>query len=228
MFLDFDGTLTEIVSHPGAVVVDARLRAVLERVIVELPGRVAIVSGRSIDELQRLLGPTSLAFGGSHGVELLWPDGTTSRPDRPADLGPVVREFQRLQKLHTGIVVERKPFGVALHYRGEPQAERACRDLAVAVARSSGLSLQAGKMVFELRAPGADKGSALRALLDDPAMRGTLPVFIGDDDTDEAAFIAAAELGGAGILVGPMRPTAARYRLESVDATLDWLEGKSA
>ncbi len=223
LFLDFDGTLVEIAAHPNAVVVGDRLRLLLARLSARLPGRLAIISGRPIIQLQQLLGATTLAFAGSHGVEIRWPDGTVSEPERPDALGPVIQEITRLQKAHSGIVIERKPFGVAIHYRGEPQAEGACRRLATALAASSGLVLQSGKMVFELRAPGADKGGALKNLASSPGMSGTRPVFIGDDDTDEAAFIAAADLGGAGILVGPPRPTAAQYRLDDVPATLAWL-----
>lgn len=219
LFLDFDGTLVEIADHPGAVRVQGRLRALLIRLSALLPGRLGIISGRPIAELDRLLGPTSLAFAGSHGTEIRWPDGRLCAAERPNNLAPLIRQISRLQKLHSGIVIERKPFGVAIHYRNEPQAEAACRQLAVALSQSSGLALQVGKMVIELRVPGADKGTALRQLAD-----GTHPVFIGDDDTDEAGFAVATALGGAGILVGPQRLTAARYRLDSVTATLDWLD----
>ncbi|WP_419815981.1 trehalose-phosphatase [Glacieibacterium sp.] len=224
LFLDFDGTLVGIAAHPGAVQVSDRLRGLLARLTTKFPGRVAIVSGRPIAELKQFLGSTALVFAGSHGVEMLWPDGTASEPPRPDDLGPVIQEMQRLQKVHSAIVIERKPFGVALHYRAEPQAEDACRRLATGLAKSTGLTLQSGKMVFELRAPGADKGGALRTLLRTPAMAGSMPIFIGDDDTDEAAFVVAAEMGGFGILVGADRPTAAHYRLDDVEATLAWLE----
>jgi trehalose 6-phosphate phosphatase len=78
-------------------------------------------------------------------------------------------------------------------------------------------------MVAELRPPGADKGDALKALMREPTFAGARPLFVGDDLTDEHAFAAAAEFGGAGILVGPARETAARYRLASVKAVADWL-----
>ena len=86
------------------------------------------------------------------------------------------------------------------------------------------LLLQRGKMVAELRPAGANKGDALKALMREPRFMGARPLFVGDDLTDEHAFGAAAELGGAGILVGPPRETAARYRLESVKAVADWLQ----
>jgi trehalose 6-phosphate phosphatase len=78
--------------------------------------------------------------------------------------------------------------------------------------------------MVEVRVPGADKGTALAALMQSPAMTGKRPVFLGDDDTDEPAMVAARALGGAGVLIGAPRDTAAAYRLESVAQTLQWLE----
>lgn len=224
LFLDFDGTLVEIAAHPRAVRVDDRLRTLLGRLTSKLDGRLAIVSGRPIVQLLEFLGPSSMALAGSHGVELRWPDGSLTAPERPTVLSTVIQELARFQKAYSGVVIERKPFGVAIHYRGEPRAEDASRRVATSLAEAHGLVLQSGKMVFELRIPGVDKGGAVRTLLDSPGMAGTTPVFIGDDDTDEAAFVAATALGGAGILVGPPRSTAAQYRLNDVPATLAWLE----
>jgi trehalose 6-phosphate phosphatase len=224
LFLDFDGTLVDLAPRPDDIIVDTRLKALLSRLAVVLHGRLAIISGRPICQLRQLIGRIPLSLSGSHGAEILWPDGTVSGSTPPDSLDKIAQEMSHLQEVYSGIVIERKPYGVALHYRGAPQAEALCRDLAIALSRLNGLVLQAGKMVFELRAPGADKGSALRLLFNNHAMAGTKPIFIGDDDTDEAAFIAAAELGGAGILVGPERPTAAHFRLEDVAATIEWLE----
>ncbi len=93
------------------------------------------------------------------------------------------------------------------------------------LAAERGWSVQHGNMVVELRPHGATKGDALRALMREPDFSGARPVFVGDDLTDEHGFEAAAQLGGAGILVGPARATAARYRLDSVAAVSQWLDG---
>lgn len=122
------------------------------------------------------------------------------------------------------LIVEDKPLGVALHFRQAPEAEAKCMDLATHLATVHGLHLQLGKMMVEVRAGGGDKGSAIRTLMREPKLAATLPLFMGDDLTDEPGFAAAAALGGAGILVGPHRETAARFRLADVGATLDWLE----
>jgi trehalose 6-phosphate phosphatase len=92
-----------------------------------------------------------------------------------------------------------------------------------ALALKSGLSIQPGKMVFELRPKGADKGDAIRAFMAEPEFGGARPIMVGDDITDEDAFEAVAAMGGAGILVGPDRPSAAEYRLADVEAVASWL-----
>ncbi|MDB5715119.1 MAG: haloacid dehalogenase [Sphingomonadales bacterium] len=224
LFLDFDGVLVEIAARPDAVLVDDRLKSLLSCLSIRLGGRLGIISGRPLCQLRDLLGDLPLAFGGSHGAEIRWPDGTLDAPEQAGGLDRIAAEMEPLLARFPGIVIEHKPYGVALHYRSVPEAEDACRNLAVAISHSSGLTLQSGKMVFELRIPGGDKGSALRLLSSRSDMAGLKLVFIGDDDTDEAAFIVAAETGGAGILVGPERPTAARFRIETVAATIDWLE----
>jgi len=223
LFLDFDGTLVAIAERPDAVVVDESLDTLMNGLIETLQGRVAIITGRSLAEIDRIIARGRLALGGSHGLELRWPDGRTRAPEAPVGLAEIVAEMHALQAEHPGLIVEEKPFGAALHYRRAPAAEVECRALAARLAERQGMTMQAGKMVFEIKAAGQDKGSALRALMEELPMRGTRPVFIGDDETDEAAFRAARDLGGAGILVGPARPTSARYRLEGVAATRDWL-----
>ncbi len=223
LFLDFDGTLVAIAERPDAVEVDAALDSLLDRLGRVLAGRVAIISGRALAEIDRLIARGRFAIGGSHGLELRWPDGRLDAPAVPECLEEIIAEMRSLQATYPELVVEEKPFGAALHYRQLPTAEPECRALAARLARHEGFALQSGKMVFEIRAAGHDKGSAVRALMGDPALTGSRPIFIGDDDTDEAAFRAVAELGGAGILVGPGRGTAARYRLADVPATHQWL-----
>ena len=132
-------------------------------------------------------------------------------------------ELRRLERLYPGVLVEDKPLGVALHYRQAPSAEEACRTAVLKAAERSGLEMQPGKMVFELKPRGANKGGALRALMAEPPFAGTRPVFLGDDLTDEPAFAAAQDMGGAGVVIGDRAPTAATFRIASVDETLDWL-----
>lgn len=224
LFLDFDGTLVGIEARPDNVVVEQRLRLMMSQLSDRLGSRLAIISGRPSEQLNDMFGGVAFAIAGSHGLELRWPDGSTMAAPPPAHLDDVAAEMLVLKRRYPDLLVERKPFGVALHYRLAPQAETECHALALGLGRRTGLQVQAGKMVIELKAPWADKGSALAFLMAGPQMAGTRPVFVGDDETDEPAFETAKRLGGAGILVGPPRPTAAVYGLKDVESTRQWLE----
>jgi len=228
LFLDFDGTLVDIAERHDAVVVEPSLGRLVTALADRLDGRMAVVSGRSVDAILSYLGiegSTPFAVAGSHGLELRWSDGRNEAPARPEGLDEAITAFEALAETHPGVVVEEKPFGAALHYRQAPDAGPACDALAENVAASTGFTLQRGKMVVELRALGADKGDAVRRFMADPPMAGTRPVFIGDDLTDEPGFRAADEMGGWGVLVGGPRATAARYRLAGVDEVHEWLGG---
>ena len=220
LFLDFDGTLVDIAPRPDAVRVSAELADLLSRLQQCLGGRVAILTGRAVADVDQLLGDATMTVGGHHGLETR--DGG-ARGRRPAMLDSVVSELRRLEGDFPGVLVEDKPLGVALHYRQAPEAEQACRLAAEAAARRSGLEIQPGKMVFELKPPGANKGDALRAMMADAPFDGTRPIFLGDDLTDEPAFQAAQDMGGAGVIVGNRAPTAARFRIASVAEALQWL-----
>jgi trehalose 6-phosphate phosphatase len=224
LFLDFDGTLVELAETPDAVRVEARLISLLDALDRCLGGRVAVISGRPAGQVHALLGARRVTVAGSHGLELLHAGGQAEASARPAALTAVLEDMRALARRHPGVLVEDKPLGSALHFRQCPGAEQPCLELAKALADHHGLQLQTGKAMVEVRAGGGDKGTALRRLMELPAMRGTRPVFVGDDDTDEPAFVAAQALGGAGVLVGEARPTAARYRLPGTGAVLDWLE----
>jgi trehalose 6-phosphate phosphatase len=124
-----------------------------------------------------------------------------------------------------GILLEDKRLGLAVHYRKAPEAEEAVLAACRSIAATTGLVLQLGRMVAELRTPGADKGDSVRAFMAEQPFAGSVPVFIGDDLTDEDGFTAAAALGGYGVLVGEERATSARHQLADVEAVLGWLAG---
>lgn len=224
LFLDFDGTLVEIADRPDEIHVDGSLHDLLASLRAGLDGRVAIVSGRSLAQLDKWVGTIAqeLAISGSHGIEHRW-NGVTARPERPAALDPAERSLRDFASAHPGTLVESKSFSVALHYRLAPGVEQSARSLAERLSRELDLTRELGKMVVELRVSGANKGLAVRRLMAQPPMAGTLPLFFGDDLTDESAFEAAASFGGAGILVGEPRETAAIYGLPDVTAVREWL-----
>lgn len=224
LFLDLDGTLLEIVERPDAVRADAALRDLLGQLHTRLDGRLAIVSGRSLEQIDAILGEAAaaLAVSGSHGCEHRW-RGVTARPERPEALDRAAERLRDLVEAEDGLLLEEKSFGVALHYRMNPVAEAKARMLAQELADELELGLQHGKMMVELRVAGGDKGRAIHRLMDRPPMRGTTPVFIGDDMTDEPGFVAARSLGGHGIVIGAVESTAADYRIASPAELRRWL-----
>lgn len=225
LFLDFDGTLTPIVDRPDAVVVDDALRGLLDRLVDRFPQRVAILSGRSLAQVEHFLGPVAerLFVAGSHGAELRAPHAARPPAPTPPGLDAAIADMTRFGAGRRGVMVEVKTVGVALHYRLAPDQEGAAHAMAAELAAEHGLVVQHGKMVVELRAPG-DKGRAVAAILSTTEMAGTRPLAFGDDLTDEDAFAAAAALGGAGVLVGEPRATAAAYGLPDPAAVIGWLE----
>lgn len=223
LFLDFDGTLVELADAPDAIRVPGGLSGLIERLAARLGGRVAIVSGRALADLGRHVACRGVAMAGSHGLELRLADGRIAPAARPEALDEARAAVARFAASDPGLLVEDKPAGVALHYRRSPERAAGVEALMEGLAARTGLVVQHGKMVAELRPPGADKGDALEELMREPAFAGARPVFVGDDLTDEHAFAAAARLGGAGVLVGPPRATAARYRLGGVAEVAAWL-----
>ena len=222
LFLDFDGTLVDLAPRPDAVRVSVELSDLLSRLHQRLDGRVAILTGRAAAQVNELLGPVTILVGGHHGLETSGRTGAGVR--RPDVLDSVVSDLRQLEAEFPGVLVEDKPLGVALHYRQAPDAEEACRLAAQSAAQRSGLEIQPGKMVFELKPHGANKGDALKTMMAEQPFAGTRPVFLGDDLTDEPAFLAAQDMGGAGIIVGDRAPTTAGYRIASVDEALQWLK----
>jgi trehalose 6-phosphate phosphatase len=224
LFLDFDGTLVDLADRPDQVVADEALRSLLAELNIRLGGRLAVISGRSIAQLDRILGPVAetLALSGSHGCEHRW-DGIAAQPHRPPTLDMATARLRPLADRHPGALIEEKSYGVAFHYRLCPEVESEAVELARHVARELDLYLQDGKMMIELRVRGGDKGLAIRRMMALAPMKGATPVFIGDDRTDEPGFQAVAELGGGGIFVGEPRETAARYALPDPAAVRAWL-----
>lgn len=222
LFLDFDGTLAPIADTPCGVQVDDDLIATLLRLRDALEGRLAIVSGRSVATL-RDFGFTDFLIAGTHGLEFAAPGADIDAPARLPAIDAVEDAFNAFVADKPGMLVERKTISVGLHFRGAPQWGDEARALAMALAADHDLAVQPGKMLFELRPGGADKGSAVRRLMTQPPMAGGVPVFIGDDVTDEEGFAAATERGGAGILVGPPRSTFAAFGLEQVAAVRHYL-----
>ncbi len=224
LFLDLDGVLAPMAPTPDAVVADPRRTAVLTRLDQALDGRLAIVSGRTLGEIDRISGGASASAAGVHGLERRRRDGAVDRPPASTGVAQALAAFRRFAADRPGVLVEDKGISTGLHYRQSPASADEALVLARKLAETTGLTLQPGHMVLELRTPGADKGGAVTAFMAEPPFAGGVPVMLGDDLTDEAGFRAAEALGGFGVLVGPYRATAARYGLRDVAAVMDWLE----
>ena len=225
LFLDFDGTLAEFVAPDAEVEFGESGRTLLRDLLDRLDGRVAVVSGRTLDSLHSTLELQGMCLAGSHGLELHRADGSSLAPPEPKSLARLIAEAEAFAA-PAGLVIESKPAGVAIHYRDKPEQEQAVDAFAREAADRHGLLVQAGTMVREIRAPGWHKGDVVRALMTEPPFDRGIPLFVGDDLTDEDGFAAAAATGGHGILVGAPRETAAHFGLPSVAAVHDWLAGR--
>ena len=227
LFLDVDGTLVEIEREPGAVHVPERLCQILAELAQALDGAVALVSGRSLAQLDRLFSPLRLSAAGLHGLERrnLRSEVVRAKPD-PAIFEAARRRLSGFAEQHPGVLLEDKGLTLALHYRNAPEQQAAAAKIAKdAVAASRGaLGLLEGKMVFELKPPGCDKGQAIAAFMRETPFAGRQPVFAGDDVTDEAGFRVVNQLGGISIRIGANdRPTAAAHGHEDVGSMQTWL-----
>ncbi|WP_436640297.1 trehalose-phosphatase [Microbaculum sp. FT89] len=224
LFLDFDGTLVEIAESPDAVRAERHLAATLTAISARLGGAVAIVSGRPIAEVERHLDHEGFPAAGLHGLEMRMRAGQPiSRADASAPDAGVRDALASFAASRPGLLLEDKGIALALHYRARPDLADACRDAVKgAVAGRGNLHVLEGKMVFEVKPSAADKGRAVRRFMDEAPFAGRVPVFAGDDVTDEDGFIAAAAFGGFGIKIGAGE-TAARWRIGTVAEFVRWL-----
>ncbi len=203
-FVDFDGTLVDIAPTPDAVVVPTRLAGLLSRLSERTGGAVAVLTGRSLDTIDRKLGPTVLPGCGQHGLELRLPCGRSVSRD-VAEMDPVRRSLTALSAdWPGGVEIEDKGLALAVHFRAAPDAAATIeRDVARAVGHApERFRLRHGKMVVEATLAGTSKGTALRRLMMEAPFHGRAPIVFGDDVTDDDAFDAARAFGGTSYQVG--------------------------
>lgn len=220
LFLDFDGTLVELAERPDQVRPDPRLPAVLQACQHRLGGAVALLSGRRLESIEALLPTLRFAGAGLHGAQRReLPEGPTL--DLVAPTG-VAGHLRARCAADTGLWVEDKGAAVALHYRDAPGLSARALELLRDAVQGMPLQIVSGKCVHEARPAGFDKGEALRGFMRQPPFLGRVPVFAGDDCTDEDAMRAAQELGGIAIKIGP-GASCAGHRLVDPQALLLWL-----
>jgi trehalose 6-phosphate phosphatase len=212
LFLDLDGTLIDIAPRHDEVWVAPELPSVLERLRSALGGALAIVSGRPLHDVVSLIPLAGLCIAAEHGARLRLPDGrmeehTATLPARDAWIAAIKAALPHWP----GAFLEEKTIGLVVHYRQAPsygdEIERFMRHLIAPGQRQDGTQegaeaeLLTALMAFEIRPCGVGKGHALRRLMAEAPFAGRVPVFIGDDVTDEEGMEAAVALGGEGLHV---------------------------
>jgi len=224
LFLDVDGCLLDLAQAPDAVVVPTGLPATLSGLARRLDGAIALISGRALANVERLFGALHLPIAGLHGLERRSTVRTQAAPQPPPAWDVVREDAQRIVADHPGTLFEDKGAALALHWRNAPHAADQLQAFAAAtLPRLPGYRLQPGNHVVELRPNAGDKGSAIAALLEEPPFKGRVPVFAGDDITDEAGFATVNARGGLSVLVGDRQPSCAHYALPDPAAVRTWL-----
>lgn len=223
LFLDFDGTLVELAAQPELVQIPPHLILTLSTLAAQLDGALALVSGRSLTDLDGFLAPLQLPSAGEHGAQRRSADATLSMAPA-ADMQRVLKAAQSLAAHHSGLRLELKSRALSLHYRHAPELENLCLQvMREAVGASRGFELMQGKLVIDVKPLGFSKGTAITAFMQEAPFAGRMPLFAGDDVTDEAGFEAVQRLGGQAIKVGA-GPTVARHRCASVQHFAAWLQ----
>jgi len=230
LFLDVDGTLLEIAATPDRVRVPASLRNTLQISFGREHGALALLSGRSLADLDELLSPCVFPASGKHGLEVRLPSGKVIRPEiDPSVLDRARRWLGILQKDNRGLHLEDKGVALAMHYRLAPKlgehVEVVMNEMAVELGEA--FIVRPGKCVYELMPRGFDERSAIQMLMKEREFAGRTPVFVGDDPTDEVGFEAVNEMGGHSIRVGNLEKTAAQYRFSSVSTVVAWLRDRN-
>jgi len=231
LFLDYDGVLTPIVEDPAAATLDDDMRAAVRRAADRLP--VAVISGRDLEDVRAMVDLPGLAYAGSHGFDMLLPDGSRERKgdEYLDDLDAVEQGLRDELDGIEGVAVERKRYAIAVHtrrVRDDATRRRVAGIVEGLGAEADRLRVTGGRAVQEFRPDLAwDKGRALLRLAEVLALDVDRhpPVYVGDDLTDEDAFAAIVDDGVGVVVAGAEdRPTAALVRLDDPDQTAQLLQ----
>lgn len=222
-FFDFDGTLVAIAPRPDLVAVEPEVRELLVALDAKFGGAVAVVTGRPLDAVDGFLAPLKLPTAAEHGSIRRDSNGVLHVDEGNAEaLAAAHALLASFVAGHDGLLLERKRSSMALHYRQRPDLGAACQEAVDdVIAKTPGLVVLPGKMVFEVKPHGVDKGEAVRAFLAEAPFKDRTPVFMGDDVTDEHAFEVVNALGGISIKIDD-GDTIAPYRTDR-KGLFDWL-----
>lgn len=217
LFLDYDGTLAPIAASPGQAALSPMTKEVLGALAELCP--VAIVTGRSLADIRSLVNMDSLAYAGNHGLEVASPDFTMlfdAGQEALDEMRKLAAAFAGLEERFEGVIFEDKGLSLSLHYRllgpGSLELFRKRFDEAASGALARGrVRLSYSKKAFEIKADvGWNKGRAVKWMLERKRFKCTLPVYIGDDETDRDAY-SALGADGVSINVGSASSGSAYY-----------------
>jgi trehalose 6-phosphate phosphatase len=226
LFLDIDGTLIEHADHPEGVTIPKDLPGRLIAAQTALDGAVALVSGRTIDWMDRKFTPARLAASGQHGAEVrLAPDAPAVPIPMPKWRAPLEAALKRELDSWPGVFIEHKPLSLAVHFRAVPEFGDAVMERVMALGRGLDDRVQFlhGLYVIEVREAGHHKGTAVNTLMKSASFAGRTPVFLGDDVTDEDGFMAVRDMGGIAIAVGPRATGHADFHMSGPTRVRAWL-----
>ena len=227
ILLDIDGTLLDIALTPHDVRVPSALRKTLATLQERTGGAIALVSGRSLSDIDLIFAPLKLSAVGGHGAEIRVAPNSKANGTLSRFLDKKTRSrLIEVAEVDEGVIMEDKGYSVALHYRLAPDKKRAIEDAVAAICGelpAGTVEILPGKAVIEIKKSGFNKGTALRDLMAQPPFAGRKPIFVGDDVTDEAAFAVVPEFDGIAISVGRMVPGVAQ-RFETPGDVRRWLE----
>lgn len=232
LFLDIDGTLLDLATRPDAVLAPEGLLGTLARAVGKLEGALALVSGRTIDEIDRLFSPLLLRASGVHGAQIRFePGGPIEIAPAAVELPPLLAAaLSRTLVGFPGILIENKGFSFAIHYRLNPRIAPYLRGALQGLLANDawrGLEIEDASYAFEVKPPSFDKGKAIARFLTRPPFRGRTPIFVGDDTTDESGFAAVTARGGHAYAVGRPRSGASGF-FESPRTVREWLAAFAA
>jgi trehalose 6-phosphate phosphatase len=224
LFLDVDGTLLALRPLPTDVRSDDALRRLMVALAARCNNALALVSGRTIVDLDRIFDPLVLPAAGMHGAELRFTDGVrhVSAPDLMDELRPAVTAFVSENQ---GLLFEDKGLTLCIHFRQRPELEAEVVAVLTKLTAGRDIVVQRGKMVAELKPSNVDKGRAIERIMATVPFAGRRPVFFGDDVTDESGFRYVTSVDGLGVRVGSLNDeTSASLRLPDVDAVITTLK----
>jgi trehalose 6-phosphate phosphatase len=206
LLLDIDGTLLDIAPSPSEVRVPPKLATSLSRLLTRTDGALALVSGRSLSDIDRVFAPMLFPAVGGHGAEMrISAESEAVAAHAPPMNADLIRRFAAIAELHAGILVENKGYSLALHFRKVPDAEQAIYDAVSAIRAdlpNAPIEVLPGKFVCEIKHSGLTKATGVTELMAHEPFKGRRPVFLGDDVTDETVFAIMPDMKGLSFSVG--------------------------